>query len=346
MKKVLVLGFLIVFGVNLKAQVISFKDANFKEMLVKSNSSLYASDLNGNQTKVDRNDDGEVDQNEALNISFLLIQNGNITNLSGIEYFINLEHIDCSHNQLEIINISQNIKLQSLTCYNNKLSSLDVSKNTELSSIECSNNNLTSINVLKNTKLVTLEFSNNQVTEIDVTKNIYLVQFYFMSNLITDLDISQNKLLGEVYCSNNKLETVNLKNGKRQLSRDFISTGNPNLKHICVDEDELEDIKTILDTNGNKDFIITTDCEETLSYSNYLHNDQLTLYPNPVENELNIQSTSDTEITAFEIYTFQGQLVISSQNPQNKINTSNLPKGMYIINVQTNKGTLTEKFVK
>lgn len=69
----------------------------------------------------------------------------------------------------------------------------------------------------------------------------------------------------------------------------------------------------------------------------------ISVYPNPVENQLNIASKE--EIKAIEIYNLSGQKI--SYTKQNSVNVSHLPKGTYVVKVTTTSGKLnTQKFVK
>ncbi len=69
---------------------------------------------------------------------------------------------------------------------------------------------------------------------------------------------------------------------------------------------------------------------------------KVSIYPNPAQNILNIASANEVENV--DIYNMLGQKVMSSQSAQ--VNISNLSDGMYIVNVRTNVGTVTSKFVK
>jgi len=73
------------------------------------------------------------------------------------------------------------------------------------------------------------------------------------------------------------------------------------------------------------------------------NNLQVSLYPNPATDVLNIEMTN--EINSIEIYNIQGQKVLSST--QKQINIAGLAAGMYMIRIQDNEnGIATKKFVK
>ena len=82
-----------------------FPDKNFREFLLAQN---YGKDcLLSNE---------EVKAITSLDVSGL-----GIKNLTGIEYFTNVEALNCKNNQLQTLDLSKNTKLTLLTCYNNQI---------------------------------------------------------------------------------------------------------------------------------------------------------------------------------------------------------------------------------
>ena len=75
-------------------------------------------------------------------------------------------------------------------------------------------------------------------------------------------------------------------------------------------------------------------------------NNQIMVYPNPVNDKLAVESSSDIDL--IEIYDIKGNLVISKTDCANKveIQTSDLPAGVYFIRLSTQKATETRRFVK
>lgn len=82
----------------------------------------------------------------------------------------------------------------------------------------------------------------------------------------------------------------------------------------------------------------------TLSSSNFSQNNlEVSLYPNPVNNVLNIETA--LELQSVEIYNIQGQRVKISN--QKQLNVSDLAKGIYLVKIQNNENSiLTKKFIK
>ena len=71
---------------------------------------------------------------------------------------------------------------------------------------------------------------------------------------------------------------------------------------------------------------------------------KVSVYPNPVQNELFINS--DLQIRKVEIYSLSGALLISNNNFNGKISLSSLLKGTYIVKIYTEKGLTVSKVLK
>ncbi|BDS12536.1 T9SS type A sorting domain-containing protein [Aureispira anguillae] len=136
---------------ELIAQNVTIPDANFKAYLV------------GN-TAINTNGDTEIQVTEASAFSGMIdCSNLGITDLTGIETFVNLTILLCTSNNLTSLDLSHNTKLSGLACYFNALNSLDLSQNPDLDYLDCSANyySLTSLDLSQNTKLSYLDCSNN-----------------------------------------------------------------------------------------------------------------------------------------------------------------------------------------
>ncbi len=74
----------------------------------------------------------------------------------------------------------------------------------------------------------------------------------------------------------------------------------------------------------------------------------LTIYPNPTKGNIIHISTSASTITKIEIFNILGTSVLSQKlkNNSTEINVSNLNKGLYLIKLNSEKGSITKKLVK
>ena len=107
--------------------------------------------------------------------------------------------------------------------------------------------------------------------------------------------------------------------------------------------------------NGNYAVEITSgtcmersDCYpfSTLGIDNFVEG-ELSIYPNPVKNELHIDMDISTELKV-NIFDVSGKLVLveTVQNQTNTIQLNDLSKGMYFMNVQSSEKSRTFKIVK
>lgn len=93
---------------------------------------------------------------------FLHLQNKNITSLAGIEYFTDLETLDCMGTQLTTLDVTKLTSLTDLECNGNQLVSLDVSTLEELKILWCHGNKMTALDITNNAYLGDLKCGNQQ----------------------------------------------------------------------------------------------------------------------------------------------------------------------------------------
>ena len=105
---------------------------------------------------------------EIVNFTDLYIYREGINDLTGIEYFYNLEDI---------------------RCYNNNLINLDCSKNTNLVHLDCAVNQITEIDVSGCPDLYHLNAGDNQITKIDLSANTKLKELYTHVNPIEEITL-------------------------------------------------------------------------------------------------------------------------------------------------------------
>ena len=180
---------------------------------------------------VDTNGDGIISPAEAELILSLDVRGDSISDMTGIEEFVNLDTLNCNHNQLTTLDVSNNTALTYLKCYGNQLTTLDVSNNTSLTYLNCGDNQLTTLDVSNNTALISLSCTHNQLTTLDVSNNTALKNLSVgdsrhgaFGNLLTVLDVSNNTALLYLYCYSNQLTRIGRckpstnKNRKRKIS--------------------------------------------------------------------------------------------------------------------------------
>jgi len=116
----------------------------------------------------------DINNGKIINSKELYVTGLNIKDLTGIEYFVNLEVLNCYVNQLTTLPELPDT-LEKLYCFNNQLTNLPNLPGT-LEYLDCSNNILTSLPNLPK-RLKDLSCSNNQLTTLPKLPSIlrYLV---------------------------------------------------------------------------------------------------------------------------------------------------------------------------
>ncbi|RGC18785.1 hypothetical protein DW855_08065 [Faecalibacterium prausnitzii] len=206
-------------------------DKTFREYLLKQ----FDKDGNGVLTPAERYAVTEID-----------VENKYISNLSGIQFFPNLKVLNCGHNRLTKLDVSENTVLQELVCWENQLTSLDVSQNTALQELACFENQLTSLDVRQNPALQKLSCWDNRLTSLDVSKNTELTYLKCSYNRLTELDVSKNTELTYLDCSYNRLTELDVSQNTKLTELYFVSN-----KITSLQADNCTNL-TVIFTGSNK----------------------------------------------------------------------------------------------
>lgn len=179
------------------------------------------------EAEFDKNGDGKLDYGERAAVKKLDVGETSeyrlayeylpAETLKGIEYFPNLETLDCSSSMLDRLNVSNNKKLKTLRCQTNALTKLDVSENKKLVLLNCRDNRLKKLNVSKNRRLTQLYVSGNRIKKLDVTRLKKLQELSADQNRLRKLDLKNNRLLHYLSCADNQIITGNLGIGRKEL---------------------------------------------------------------------------------------------------------------------------------
>ncbi|MCH2231255.1 MAG: T9SS type A sorting domain-containing protein [Crocinitomicaceae bacterium] len=393
MKKRLLLAIaLSTLGFGTFAQDVNIPDANLKAYLV------------GNSA-INTNGDAEIQVSEATAFTGDIFANNlGITDLTGIEAFINVDglyvrgnslgtidvsanvamtYLDCRNTGISTLDLSSNIALEGIDCMLNNLTSLDLSNNPNIGAIHCSDNDLTSLDVSNNLLLSNFSCDNNDLTSIDVSNNTALVYFvchfndlssidvsnctdlsWFScaGNNLTSLDVSNNLALGNLYCGVNNislldlgantalqvlnctvndLSILNVANGNNVNFSLFAASDNPNLTCIQVDDATWSTTNwTSIDPASS----FSLDCNYPLAVNEVDLVQDLSIYPNPSSSILTI--VLENEVNSISIIGSMGNEIQASLSSSNTIDVSELANGVYILQVETERGIIREKFIK
>ena len=136
--------------------------------------------------------DDYVDNINIYNTTSLLLFSSNISDLTGIEGFVNIHTLAANDNQLTNLDLSNNINLTQVFLTNNELDYLNVSTLVNLTRLECNYNNLTSIDLSNNILLEQLRIKNNNLNYLDLSNNTNLFALTLSYNFLTHLDLRNN----------------------------------------------------------------------------------------------------------------------------------------------------------
>ena len=250
-----------------------------------------------------------------------------------------LEVLYCGYNQLSTLDLSNNSNLKQLGCRNNNLSSLDLTHNPDLFYLVFSNNSLTSININNLNLLQHLVFNNNQISTIDLSNNLALTGFYCENNLLTEINISQNQNIYRFDCSGNALENLNIKNTDYLNFTTFDATDNPNLTCVYVDDKYYMNTNWINAIDATATFVETQAECNALSINDETFKQNLELFPNPTKDIITIVNNENIHISKITVSNTLGQILLNVTTVD-KIDISNLPNGLYYVNIGNDKGKI------
>lgn len=193
--KTILLGLLLFTGI-VKAQIVNIPDANFKAKLISSN--------------FDNNGDGEIQVSEVQSATYLDVSQSNISDMTGIEEFINITYLTCFGNQITTLNLSNLTNLQTLYCNYNQLTTLNISGLTNIQTLNCNSNNLTSLDVSNMTNLNYLSCNTNQISSLNVSGLTSLTYLDCFLNQISLIDVISSVNLTDLNCSYNQITSLNI----------------------------------------------------------------------------------------------------------------------------------------
>ncbi|WP_353777525.1 T9SS type A sorting domain-containing protein [Winogradskyella sp. 3972H.M.0a.05] len=190
-------------------QIVNIPDANFKNALL------------NNSTTIDSNNDGEIQESEALQVTSLSLSHKNISDLTGIEAFINLQTLNIASNPITTIDLSANVALTNLDASYCSADTIDLSNNTALRYLTIvgefgEEGSIVNLNITGLTLLEQLQADYNQIASLDLSTNSSLQSVYLNNNALTSLDISNNTALYHLGAAENQLSSINI-NGATSL---------------------------------------------------------------------------------------------------------------------------------
>jgi Leucine-rich repeat (LRR) protein len=222
------------------SQTITFPDANFKSILLTSSTSNnIAKNAAGNSIKIDANNNGQIEQSEALLVYKLFYTNPTngtppprlstqmqasiVTDVTGIAAFTNLNYLNVSINQptvvsfhLASLNVSSNVLLKELNCFGNQLSlsSINLTGLTQLETLNINYNQFATFSTAGLPALKNLYCTNNLMTSLNFSGSSNLETLSISYNQFASFSTTGLNALKNLYCRTNQLTSLTVNNSQ------------------------------------------------------------------------------------------------------------------------------------
>lgn len=133
--------------------------------------------------------DGVISIAEADNVITVNCANKGITDLTGLESCTNLVYLNCSNNNIKVVDCHTLTKLESLSCYGNPVEILDLSNCSVLQSLFLQN---VSTNAVSGTAISVNGYAQAASLKFSVANTPFKTLSIVNSSLLTDLDVLSN----------------------------------------------------------------------------------------------------------------------------------------------------------
>jgi Leucine-rich repeat (LRR) protein len=134
------------FNANWSAAIDGITTYNFNcDAFVNIPDGVFKTALTTNSV-INPNLDGEITFGEAANYTgSITVNNLGVSDLTGIEAFVNIVYLNCSNNTLSNLDLTSNSKLQNVNCSFNNLTTFATPLTNVFTDLNCSNNQISSI---------------------------------------------------------------------------------------------------------------------------------------------------------------------------------------------------------
>lgn len=192
--------------------------------------------------------DSFITRTEAEAVKTLDLSSKSISSLAGIEYFSNLEELNCSENKLSALDVTKLTKLNYLKCNDNKIAELDLSKNAKLTYLHCAKNELTALNIKNCPDLETIVCGNQASTlKLNVTVDQYnnvWKENYSDANVDIVLNIFENAVFQSATFEKNVSNGETVKISKKESTFNFrLYNGETNENMTFFEESVLKSLE-------------------------------------------------------------------------------------------------------
>lgn len=324
---------------NTALTVLDIYSNSFTSLDVSNNTALV-------ELRCENNPIGSLDVSNLPSLSMLTCGNCSLTALdltnNPLLIHVELANYNANNlNQVSSIDLSNNPLLQIFSIGGNTLTTLDVSNNNSLTWLNCHGNDLTALDISNLTNLEILYAAANELPSLNFSNNLNLETIDISSNPLTGtIDISGHSNIRTFFCSTTNISALNVANGHNSEFTAMYAYENPNLTCIQVDDTVWSNANWNGWTNKDPGTVYSVDCDGLgISEAGQI---LVNIYPNPVNDVLNLESKAATEI---QLMNLLGNVIETHilQQGINSIDATNLTSGIYFI--RTGNGA-DLKFVK
>jgi hypothetical protein len=183
--------------------------------------------------------------------------------------------------------------------------------------------------------------------DIDITTSVYNSGASFCGLSVFLYNATDNTQLGTA-------ADLNLF-GKGDATGRDVSSVSIGYTAIASDTGDILELRFVRDDDGNvvRNFsidnaninnnVISTDLSE-LSIEDAFLRDNISVYPNPTKSFINIELSNNISIEKITLIDLTGKVILNN-NFTNKLDVSSLPRGLYLLKIQSDKGNVTTKKV-
>tara|TARA_Y100000590_G_scaffold466438_1_gene641805 strand:- start:23 stop:1534 length:1512 start_codon:yes stop_codon:yes gene_type:complete len=243
-----------------------------------------------------------------------------ITDLSGIEAFVSLEHISLRGNKIDSINLTKNTKLKNFYANFNEFKGVNTDKNLKLKIFSIDDNmpdwsegcaeitqasdSATQLSFLNNSELESLSVPTVGLTSIDLSNNPKITFLDIIENYLTSIDLSNQTELKEIRISNNNLQSLDITNntkleslgaGNNSIPEIDLSTNIGNLRSIVVGDNNLTEIDCCANFPLLEVFSIAGNNITSIDLSTNPLLKELSLVGNPIGGNLDVSFMTNME---------------------------------------------------
>ncbi len=176
---------------------------------------------------------------------------GSNAKVLNLESLSRLEFLDCSHNDLTRVDLSNCSLLRSLNCQNNRIAELNLDPLPSLDTLICNNNQLSRLDLEPAPLLVTLDCSHNRLRSLDLANQASLRSIDCSNNQLTQIDLAPCTMLSHLDISVNQLKHLDIRSCRElmwfacelnELDKDHFFAFNKVIENFVPGYGEIEEL--------------------------------------------------------------------------------------------------------